>query len=266
MRVAVLAPVDNSPFALAVAERCRRERGVEVVAVIVREIINWKRLRGELRRDGIRLVRKAWRKLVLRAPARSAGDEPSAYDIVQDLRIPDRSLAHWARRHGVAFLGVSDHNDPEAIDRLRRSQPDVVAFTGGGLVRSGLLEVSGRGIFNTHMGILPPYRGMDVVEWPLLENRLETVGLGVTLHFMDPGVDTGPILAVHRVPLRPGDTIERLRTRFESVMIDAMLDGVCAARDDRLAPRPQAPADGRQYFILHPRLYEAVRRRLAQLT
>ena len=66
MRVLVLAPIDNSPFALAVAELCRREPGVEVTAIVVRRILDWKRLRGELRRDSVRLVRKAWRKLVLR--------------------------------------------------------------------------------------------------------------------------------------------------------------------------------------------------------
>lgn len=265
MRVVVLAPIDNSPFGISVAELCRREPGVVVAAVIVREILNWKRLRSELRRDGVRLVRKAWRKLVVRAAAREAKCERSFYDVVTELGLEERSLAGWARRHGVTFLKVPDHNDPRAIELLRRSGPEVVAFTGGGLVRRPLLEASGRGIFNTHMGVLPSYRGMDVVEWPLLENRHESVGLGVTLHFMDAGVDTGPILAIRRIPLRTGDSMERLRTRFEPVMVEAMLDGIRAARDGELTPRPQAAEAGRQYFVLHPRLYQRARARLAEV-
>jgi methionyl-tRNA formyltransferase len=263
VKVVVLAPIDNSPFALSVAELCHREPGIEVAAVVVRRILDWNRLRGELRRDGVRLVRKAWRKLVLRAAAQAAEGERSFYDIVDELGLGERSLARWARARGVELLEVRDHNAPEAIALLERVAPEVVAFTGGGLVRRGLLQVSGRGIFNTHMGILPPYRGMDVVEWPLVEERHESIGLGVTLHFMDPGVDTGPILAVHPVPIRRGDGMERLRTRFEPVMVEAMLEGVRAARDGGLEPRAQALEEGRQYFVLHPRLYELARTRLA---
>jgi folate-dependent phosphoribosylglycinamide formyltransferase PurN len=261
--VIVLAPIVTSPFALATAELVRREPGVKLSGVVVREHLNVARLRSELRRDGVRLVRKAWRRLVLgRSPA-AAGDERGFHEIVGELAIGTGSLVDWARRHGVDCLRAAEHNHPEAIAFVRERRPDVVAFTGGGLVRRPLLEVSGRGVFNTHMGVLPPYRGMDVVEWPLLERREASVGLGVTLHFMDPGVDTGPIVAVRRVPIRPGDTMERLRTRFEPVMLELLLEGIRALRDGRLEATPQARDAGRQYFVLHPRLYERARARLA---
>lgn len=263
MRAALLAPIDSSPFALAVAELCRREPGVELVSILVREHRSLARLRSELRRDGVRLVRKAWRKLVIRGVAESAAGERSFYDVVEELGLEERSLRAFAERHGVPHLRVADPNAPEAVAFLRESAPDAVAFTGGGLVRRGLLEAAGRGILNAHMGVLPPYRGMDVVEWPLLEGRHESVGLGVTLHLMDPGVDTGPIVEVFPVPIRRGDSMERLRTRYEPVMVDALLEGVRRVRDGSLAPRPQAPGDGRQYFVLHPRLYAAARARLA---
>jgi methionyl-tRNA formyltransferase len=113
------------------------------------------------------------------------------------------------------------------------------------------------------MGLLPRYRGMDVVEWPILEGRNE---VGVTLHFMDRGVDTGPILTTRNVPIRAGDGMEALRTRFEPVMVDIMLEGIRGVRDDALPPAAQRPEDGRQYFVLHPRLYERARRRLADVS
>ena len=263
MRVVVLAPIVTSPFALAVAELVRREPGVELAGIVVREHLNLARLRSELRRDGVRLVRKAWRKVVLgRAPS-GAGDERGFHDVVRELAIGTGSLVEWARRHGVGCRRTPEHNHSEAVGFVRERRPDVVAFTGGGLVRKPLLEASGRGVFNTHMGVLPPYRGMDVVEWPLLEGREESVGLGVTLHFMDPGVDTGPVVAVRRVPIRRGDTMERLRTRFEPVMLELMLEGIRRLRDGRLEAAPQEHSAGRQYFVLHPRLYERARARLA---
>lgn len=266
MRVAVLAPIGNSPFALAVLERCRREPGVDVAGVLVRSHRSLARLRSELRRDGPRLLRKAWRKLVVGAPPDASGAEASFYSEVAELGLRGATLGAHCRTHGIPHRVVREPNEPDAVGWLRARRPDAVAFTGGGLVRRPLLEAAGAGVLNAHMGVLPPYRGMDVVEWPILEGRHESVGLGVSLHLMDRGVDTGPLVAVHRVPIRPGDTMERLRTRFEPVMVEAMLDGLRRIRDGTLAPRPQEAEEGRQYFVLHPRLYARARARLAELS
>ena len=53
------------------------------------------------------------------------------------------------------------------------------------------------GVLNCHMGILPKYRGMDVVEWPFLEN--DRLNVGITCHLMDKGIDTGDILEIVKV-------------------------------------------------------------------
>lgn len=261
MKLAILAPIDNSPFALAIAELVRREPGVQIEAIVVRGILNPTRLRGELRRDGVRLVRKVWRKLVVGAAAANVS-EPGFQSVVEELGLRHRSLARFAREHRITHLRVADHNDPACIDLLSRVAVEAVAFTGGGLIRRPLLEVAGHGIFNTHMGLLPRYRGMDVVEWPLLEGQPQ---VGVTLHFMDQGVDTGPLLITRAVPIRRGDSMEALRTRFEPVMIDLMLEGIRGVRDGALTPAPQRREDGRQYYVLHPRLYGQARRRLADV-
>ena len=71
-----------------------------------------------------------------------------------------------------------------------------------------------------------------------------------------------PIVKITRVPIRAGDSMERLRKRFEPIMVDLMLDGIRLARDGALAPRPQTEKQGRQYYVMHPRLYAETRRRL----
>jgi len=262
MRVVILAPVDNSPFSRSVTALCHREPGVDVAGIIVRKILNPSRLRSELRRDGVRLIRKVWKKLVLGSQDGVAETEPGFSDLAESAGIGGVRLSAFAKPTGIPCLRVRDHNDPDAVAALEAMRPDVVAFTGGGIIRQPLLDVSGAGIFNTHMGVLPEYRGMDVVEWPILEGREETVGLGVTLHIMDRGIDTGPIAITRRVPIRRGDDVERLRKRFEPVMVELMMEGVRALRDARLPLREQTEAEGRQYFVMHPRLYDVVRERL----
>jgi methionyl-tRNA formyltransferase len=202
---------------------------------------------------------------VLEESQDAVSGERGFYDVVRELGIERRSLAAWAERHGVRHRVVVDHNEPLCLEFLREQRPEIVAFTGGGLIRGSVLAAAGLGVLNAHMGILPAYRGMDVVEWPILERNESTVGLGVTLHLMDPGVDTGPIIARFPVRIAAGDSMERLRTRYEPAMIAALLEGVRRARDGRLDPEPQHASDGRQYFALHPRMYALARSRLAAL-
>jgi methionyl-tRNA formyltransferase len=265
-RVVILAPVDNSPYSRAVTALCHAEPGVEVAGVIVRKILNPGRIRMELRRDGIRLVRKAWKKLVLGSEDGVADDEPGFTAKAEEAGIGSSRLSEFARRKRIPCIRVEDHNDERSLSALAEMRPDVVAFTGGGIIRKPLLEAAGRGIFNAHMGMLPSYRGMDVVEWPILEGHIREPGLGVTLHFMDSGIDTGPIAIRRRVPIRRGDSVEQLRKRYEPVMVDLILDGVRGVRDGTLRTQPQAAGDGRQYFIMHPRFYDQVRRKLEMLT
>lgn len=266
LKVVVLAPVNNSPFARAVAALCHAEPGVELAGIIVRKIVNPSRLRSELRRDGVRLVRKAWKKLVLGGDDGLVDDERGFNDIAREAGMEGVRLSDFARREGIPIARVGDHNAANSLAAIATMRPDIVAFTGGGIIRRPLIDAAGTGIFNTHMGVLPSYRGMDVVEWPIVEGEEDRTGLGVTLHFMDKGIDTGPIAKIGRVSVKPGDTIERLRKRFEPVMVELMMDGIRETRDGVLDPQPQNEADGHQYFIMHPRFYEAVRQRLAALS
>lgn len=261
MKTVILAPIDNSPYSRAVTTLCLNEPGIEVAGMVIRRILNPARIRSELRRDGVRLIRKAWKKLVLGSEESEILDEPGFVDVARQAGCTASRLSQIAKEAGIPVLKVDDHNDADSIAALRRWNPDVVAFTGGGIIRQALLDVAGRGIFNAHMGLLPRYRGMDVVEWPVLEGASDRVG--VTLHFMNRGIDTGPIILKRPVPIQPGDSMERLRKRFEPAMVDVMIDGLRAVRDGTLEVTTQTEAQGQQYFIMHPRFYQEARKRLA---
>jgi methionyl-tRNA formyltransferase len=53
------------------------------------------------------------------------------------------------------------------------------------------------------MSIVPDYRGMDVVEWPILHGEPDKVGL--TVHVMDSGIDTGDILSIRTIKPHQGE-------------------------------------------------------------
>ena len=69
-------------------------------------------------------------------------------------------------------------------------------------------------IVNTHSAPLPEFPGAHPIEDVLAAGVPETAA---TVHYVDEGVDTGPIIAIERVPVQPGDTVESLRARVQAV-------------------------------------------------
>ncbi len=239
MKVALLAPLASSLYSRLVLRDLLVEPSISVCAVIVRSPFSIKRFRSEFRRDGVRLLRKIREKLVLPGNHPGNASEPPG-------------LKELCRDKKITYLVVPDHNHPRAQRLLREQLPDLILFTGGGLIRRGILELPAIGVLNCHSGILPAYRGMDVVEWALLEGLTNHVGL--TLHLMDAGVDTGPVLFQRHVPPGNQEALPDLRKRMEKMMPRLMLDAVRALRDGQFMPQPQSQPRGKQYFVMHPRL------------
>jgi phosphoribosylglycinamide formyltransferase-1 len=67
---------------------------------------------------------------------------------------------------------------------------------------------------NVHPSLLPDFPGTRAVEEALAAGAVET---GVTVHFVDEGVDTGPVILQERVGVTPGDTAETLHARLQQV-------------------------------------------------
>ncbi len=87
---------------------------------------------------------------------------------------------------------VSNVNAPECHALLRTIAPTVVAVFGTRLLRRATLSSVDAPFINCHPGINPKYRGIDPAYWALVEGDVENVG--VTIHLVDEGVDTGRVL------------------------------------------------------------------------
>jgi phosphoribosylglycinamide formyltransferase-1 len=69
-------------------------------------------------------------------------------------------------------------------------------------------------IVNTHSAPLPEFPGAHPIEDVLAAGVSETAA---TIHYVDEGVDSGPVIAVERVPVRADDTVDSLRARVQAV-------------------------------------------------
>ena len=259
--IVVFSPNRYSLYTICVTEMLRRE-GIPIRAVFVRRMLNPGRFFAEFSRDGTRLLIKIWKKLFLRRKAY----QPASYETISDMLksegISYGSIDALGRAHGIPVNTCTTLNDAEVVERLKVIKPDLVVFTGGGLIRREVLENSGAGVLNCHSGVLPTYRGMDVVEWPILEGKMGQIGM--TVHFMDAGVDTGDILRVRKVTVEKGETIREIREKIEALMCREMAQTCLDSLRGKVKRVPQKAGDGRQYFVMHPRLISLVEEKLNQ--
>ncbi|GAB4528310.1 MAG: formyl transferase [Pleurocapsa sp.] len=87
---------------------------------------------------------------------------------------------------------VESANSQEVIERLKEINPDVVVVNGTRIISKKVLRSVNIPFINTHTGITPRYRGVHGGYWALVQRDAEHCG--VTVHLVDPGIDTGDIL------------------------------------------------------------------------
>lgn len=92
-----------------------------------------------------------------------------------------------------SVVSVSSVNSDETIALLRQVQPRLVIVSGTRIISERVLECVSAKFINTHVGITPLYRGVHGAYWALVEKNKQACG--VTVHFIDRGIDTGKILA-----------------------------------------------------------------------
>ena len=139
-------------------------------------------------------------------------------------------LAH-ARRRGIPTFtcAVADHPDRAAWDRALAAQiaavePDLVVSAGFmKLVGPAVLGAFGGRLINTHPALLPAFPGAHAVRDALAAGVAVT---GATVHVVDAGIDTGPVLTQREVPVLPGDDEARLHERIKAVERELLVQTV----------------------------------------
>lgn len=138
------------------------------------------------------------------------------------------------------------------IEAMRRMRPDVVLVFGTGLLKQPFIDAFSGNIINIHLGLSPYYRGAGTNFWPLVNGEPEYCG--ATIHFLDIGVDTGPIITHVRPQIRSGDGPHDIGNKTIVAAADALaaaavahaaspLRGVVQEGESRLYKRADFSAD-----------------------
>jgi len=120
---------------------------------------------------------------------------------------------------------------------LDRADPDYLLLGGGGVLTARFIDTARSGVLNTHPGLLPWMRGSAIIGHALEQD----VALGAAVHFVNEGIDTGPLILQRLLPITPGpDSLEDLERRGEALaarMVAEVLEAVI--RGERPVGVPQ---------------------------
>jgi len=249
--VVIISPNLYSRYTLTTIYLLRR-MDINVSGVISLSLLNYSRFFSEFRRDGFRLLIKIYRKLILKGNENSVRGGNSIVSFMSENNMPFIAVPQLCKKNDIKYLSTSDINSKSVHLFLDEVRPDCIAFTGGGIIRQGVIDRSGKGVINCHMGVLPAYRGMDVVQWPILNQDYSNIGM--TTHLMDQGVDTGDILKVTRVNVDEFSNLKSLRNLFEQLMPQILAESCVGLLDGSITPSSQFREEGIQYFICNQRL------------
>ena len=137
---------------------------------------------------------------------------------------PEAYILERARNRGIETALIDcrgfrtkfpDEAQQETAEKLKAAGVDLVCLAGFlRLVKRPLLDAFPNRILNIHPALLPAFPGLEAWKQALDAGVSET---GCTVHFVDEGMDTGPVILQEAVPVLPGDTAESLHARIQVV-------------------------------------------------
>lgn len=142
-----------------------------------------------------------------------------------------------AVEHDLPLAQPESLKSDSALTTLRDWKSDVIVVAAyGQILPPSVLDLPPLGCINVHASLLPRWRGAAPVQAAILSGDEAT---GVTIMKMDPGLDTGPILAQESTPIQSDDTGGELAQRLAQLGADLLIRTLPQYAAGEIEPQPQ---------------------------
>lgn len=161
------------------------------------------------------------------------------------------SLPSAAAEYNIPVYQPKNVNEPPFVDTVRDLDPELVVLAGyNQILQPELIDLPSEGILNLHGGKLPEYRGSSTLNWMIIEG--ETVG-GVSIIFIDEGIDTGDIVRQETFDIGINDTIVDIIERTDELFGEMLTEVLAEIESGTVNRTPQQRETGRYYHTRKPR-------------
>ncbi|MBL7714981.1 MAG: methionyl-tRNA formyltransferase [Bdellovibrionales bacterium] len=143
----------------------------------------------------------------------------------------DPVLKQMAEKAGIHVFSVPKINAPDVLEKLRGEECRIfVSMSFDQIFKADILKIAPLGIINCHAGKLPFYRGRNILNWALINDEKE---LGVTVHHVDTGIDTGDIILQKCTPITDEDDYASLHAKAVAICADLLYESLVQIQEGR---------------------------------
>lgn len=143
--------------------------------------------------------------------------------------IPNPLVINYAKEQGIKTFEIANPNSDSAIDILKKLKPDVIINQSQSIIKEKLFSIPAIGVINRHNALLPKNRGRLTPFWVLYKGEKET---GVSIHFVQKGIDDGDIIVQKKYKVQNDDTFNSLVKKNYAIAGKAILEALDILESD----------------------------------
>ena len=178
--------------------------------------------------------------------------DAAGIEVIALITQPDKPVGRHQELQAPTIKRLAIERDIRVLQPLRMRAPDsiaevralgaelIVVMAYGQILPKGVLDAAKLACLNLHASLLPRWRGAAPIQAAIEAGDERT---GITVMFMDEGLDTGDILLMRETAIAPDETGGTLHDRLADIAPLALADAVALLREGR-APRTPQPTEG----------------------
>lgn len=144
----------------------------------------------------------------------------------------NKNVLTFLNKNGIPAIQLSSNiNSKDSVEKIKFYQPDIlISILGNQIFKEPIINLAPKGCLNLHTALLPKYRGLMPTFWVLKNNEKHT---GVSVFFVDEGIDSGPIVVQKRVTI--GDkTQQELIQETKKLGMEAIAEAIDLIHMDKV--------------------------------
>lgn len=148
-----------------------------------------------------------------------------------------QSLRFFAEKNAIPYYALRDTSQEELAGFVRKLNPDIICVSGfSRLLREDVFSIPAYGAINFHPALLPRYRGPNPFFWHYYFMEPQ---IGATIHFIDPGEDSGDIILQESMPIFSGIRGNELNKKILALGAALMVEALEEIQEGKVKRTPQ---------------------------
>lgn len=153
----------------------------------------------------------------------------------------DEVLIRYAEENNIPVVLSENVNSKEYMNEIQKQSPDLlVSMSFDQIFKNEIINMTPLKIINCHAGKLPFYRGRNILNWALINDEKE---FGITVHYVDEGIDTGDIIVQHTYPITDEDDYRTLLEKAHVECAEVLYEAIQLIKRGKVERVPQTLID-----------------------